>query len=97
VLGETLARLAARAGGDPALAARVREAAGAAPGSGPAADTGAAVARLLMARAFAANPAGVVLVSMLSPRSLAANRAAAEAFDPAAPRPWPAGLGLPAG
>ena len=93
VLGETLARLAARAGGDPALAARVREAAGAAPNS----DPGAAVARLLMARAFAENPAGVVLVSMLSPRSLAANRAAAAAFDPAAPRAWPAGLELPGG
>jgi hypothetical protein len=50
-----------------------------------------------MARAFAENPAGVVLVSMLSPRSLAANRAAAAAFDPAAPRAWPAGLALPGG
>jgi hypothetical protein len=41
-------------------------------------DPEAARAHLLMSRAFALNPEGVVLVPMLSPRSLARNLAAAE-------------------
>lgn len=71
VLGETLAALARRAGADAALRARVRAASGLD-------DPEAALAHLLMSRAFALNPEGVVLVSMLSPRSLARNLAAAE-------------------
>ena len=46
-----------------------------------------------MARAFARNPEGVVLVSMLSSRSLSRNRAAAEA-DPSALSDRLAALGL---
>jgi aryl-alcohol dehydrogenase-like predicted oxidoreductase len=48
-------------------------------------DPKAALARLLLARAFALNPSGVVLVSMFSARSRAANLALAdERPDPAA-------------
>ena len=48
-------------------------------------DPKAALARLLLARAFALNPSGVVLVSMFSARSRAANLALADASpDPAA-------------
>lgn len=48
-------------------------------------DPKAALARLLLARAFALNPAGVVLVSMFSERSREANLALADAApDPAA-------------
>jgi hypothetical protein len=71
VLGETLAVLARRAAGDADLRARLCAAAGLD-------DPEAALAHLLMGRAFALNPDGVVLVSMLSPRSLARNLAAAE-------------------
>lgn len=71
ILGETLAVLARRAAGDAALRARVCAAAGVD-------DPEAALSHLLMSRAFALNPDGVVLVSMLSPRSLARNLAAAE-------------------
>jgi aryl-alcohol dehydrogenase-like predicted oxidoreductase len=71
ILGETLAVLARRAAGDAALRARVCAASGLE-------DPEAALAHLLMSRAFALNPEGVVLVSMLSPRSLARNLAAAE-------------------
>ena len=72
ILGETLARLAARAAADPALRARLVAAA-------EIEDPEAAAASLLMRRAFARNPEGVVLVSMLSARSRARNLAAADA------------------
>ncbi len=63
---------------DPAAKAEVIAAAGIK-------DPKAALARLLLARAFALNPSGVVLVSMFSERSRAANLALAdEAPDPAA-------------
>jgi len=66
-------------GPDPALRARVAAAAGVpADGDGP--------ARVLMARAFALNPEGVVLVSMFSDRSRAANLLAAAEDPKAAPR-----------
>jgi aryl-alcohol dehydrogenase-like predicted oxidoreductase len=64
-----LERLGRRAA-DPAVAPRLREATGIASPS-------RALARLLLARAFALNPEGVVLVSMFSERSRAENLAAA--------------------
>ena len=68
------AALKARAAADPAFRATL--------GAG---DLDAALADRLLARAFAMNPEGVVLVSMFSARSLAANRAAAaRPVDPAA-------------
>lgn len=75
ILGSTLAKLVHRAEDDADFRARVCAAA----------DLGnpeAALARLLMDRAFALNPDGVVLVSMLSPRSLARNVAAASELKP---------------
>lgn len=55
------------------------------PGEGGLTDPEAALSRLLLARAFALNPSGVVLVSMFSARSRAANLALADAApDPAA-------------
>ena len=70
------AALKARAAADPGLRASL--------GAGEG-DLDAAVAARLLARAFALNPDGVVLVSMFSARSLAANLAAAERpVDPAA-------------
>lgn len=76
ILGETLARAVARARAEPELGRAACAAAGLD-------DPEAALASLLMARAFARNPEGVTLVSMLSPRSLARNVAAAEAPPPA--------------
>jgi len=70
VMGETLARLQARAAADPAFRDAVRAAA-------EIGETDAALAHLLLRRAFALNPEGVVLVSMISPRSLARNLKAA--------------------
>jgi aryl-alcohol dehydrogenase-like predicted oxidoreductase len=72
IMGETLAALARRAAADAGFRARACAAAGLE-------DPEAALAQLLMGRAFACNPEGVVLVSMLSPRSLARNLAAAAA------------------
>ncbi len=72
VMGETLAALTRRAAADSELRARVCAAA-------QLDDPEAALARLLMGRAFALNPEGVVLVSMLSARSLARNLDAAAA------------------
>jgi aryl-alcohol dehydrogenase-like predicted oxidoreductase len=70
------AALKARAAADPGFRASL--------GAGEG-DLDAAVAARLLARAFALNPDGVVLVSMFSARSLAANLAAAERpVDPAA-------------
>jgi aryl-alcohol dehydrogenase-like predicted oxidoreductase len=70
------AALRARAGADPAFRARL--------GAGEG-DLDAALSARLLARAFALNPDGIVLVSMFSPRSLAANVATAERpVDPAA-------------
>ena len=70
------AALKARAAADPGLRASL--------GAGEG-DLDAALAARLLARAFALNPDGVVLVSMFSARSLAANLAAAERpVDPAA-------------
>lgn len=66
----SFATLRARTAADPAF----REAV-----TGGAGDVDAALARRLLARAFALNPDGVVLVSMFSERSLAANRAVAGA------------------
>jgi aryl-alcohol dehydrogenase-like predicted oxidoreductase len=72
------AALRARAAADSAFRARVLD------GAGEGALDAALSARLL-ARAFALNPDGVVLVSMFSPRSLAANLSAADRpIDPAA-------------
>ena len=62
--------LEARAAADPAFRAAV---------TGGAGDLDAALSARLLARAFALNPDGVVLVSMFSERSLAENRAVAEA------------------
>ena len=84
IMGENLAALARRAAEDADFRARACEAGGEA-------EAEPALARLLMARAFARNPGGVVLVSMLSARSLARNVAAA-ATAPADP----AGDGLAA-
>lgn len=68
------AALKARAAADPAFRASLGEG-----------ELDAAVAARLLARAFALDPDGVVLVSMFSARSLAANLSAAErAVDPAA-------------
>lgn len=77
ILGASLAAEVRRAGADAGLRARVCAAAGLD-------DPEAALARLLMGRAFALNPEGVVLVSMLSPRSLVRNLTAAEAPAPSA-------------
>jgi aryl-alcohol dehydrogenase-like predicted oxidoreductase len=72
----SLAALKARAAADPGF----RAALGAGQG-----DPGRALGRALLARAFALNPGGVVLVSMFSAASLAENRAVAAAPpDPAA-------------
>ncbi|MFV0244826.1 MAG: aldo/keto reductase [Qingshengfaniella sp.] len=74
----SLQALTRRLKGDPALATRLAEA-------GYAGPPDAAAARLLLARARAANARGVVLSSMFSERSLAANLAGAAAPpDPAA-------------
>lgn len=86
IMGEKLARLSARAAAEPGFRKAACEIAGTE-------DAEAAVAHLLMARAFARNPEGVVLVSMLSSRSLSRNRAAAEA-DPSALSDRLAALGL---
>jgi aryl-alcohol dehydrogenase-like predicted oxidoreductase len=72
IMGETLAGLVRRATDDAAFKARACEAAGLD-------DPEAALARLLMSRAFARNSDGVVLVSMLSPRSLERNLQSAAA------------------
>jgi aryl-alcohol dehydrogenase-like predicted oxidoreductase len=72
IMGEKLTRLQARAAAEPEFRKAACEIAGTQ-------DAEAAVAHLLMARAFARNPEGVVLVSMLSPRSLSRNVAAAGA------------------
>ena len=72
------AALRARAAADPAFRARVLDGAGEG-------DLDSALAAGLLARAFALNPDGVVLVSMFSPRSLAANLTAAQRpVDPVA-------------
>ena len=72
------AALRARAAADPAFRARVLDGAGEG-------DLDSALAARLLARAFALNPDGVVLVSMFSPRSLAANLTAAQRpVDPVA-------------
>lgn len=73
-----LARLGARVARDPAARAEILAATGLS-------EPRDALARLLMARAFALNPEGVVLVSMFSERSRQANLALAEAApDPQA-------------
>lgn len=74
VLGseDTLQALSARLAAAPALAAEVTAAAGIA-------EPRAALAHLLLRRALALNPEGIVLMSMFSPRSLSANMAAAAA------------------
>jgi aryl-alcohol dehydrogenase-like predicted oxidoreductase len=69
------AALRARAAAEPALAAAL----------GGAGEAG--LSRLLVERAFAANPGGVVLVSMFSAASLAANLGPAMAPPPAGPSP----------
>lgn len=71
ILGDRLATLMRRAAADSTFRTRAAEAA-------RIDDPEAALARLLMGRAFARNPEGVVLVSMLSPRSLARNLAVTE-------------------
>jgi aryl-alcohol dehydrogenase-like predicted oxidoreductase len=75
----SLAALRARAAADPGLAARLKAEAGEA-------ELDAALGRLLLARALALNPGGVVLVSMFSEQSRRANLALADAApgDPAA-------------
>jgi aryl-alcohol dehydrogenase-like predicted oxidoreductase len=70
------AALERRMAAEPALAARARAA-----GQG---DAGSGLARLLLARAFALNPDGVVLVSMASEARRAANLAVAADPPPAA-------------
>lgn len=77
-VGGALQALTQQISGDEALRARLTEAGyGGAPGE--------VAARLLLARAFAANAGGVVLASMFSERSRTANIAAAGApIDPAA-------------
>lgn len=73
-----LADLGRRLAANPAARGEIEAATGIA-------DPGAALARLLLARAFALNPGGVVLASMFSARSLAANMALADSPpDPAA-------------
>lgn len=73
-----LATLGARLARDPAARAEVTAATGIE-------DPRAALAQALLARAFALNPDGLVLVSMFSERSRAANLALADAApDPAA-------------
>lgn len=77
-VGGVLAGLERRLAADPAARAEVLAAAGTD-------DPRAALSRLLLARAFALNPAGPVLVSMFSPASRAVNLAAAGAApDPSA-------------
>lgn len=68
----SLAGLEARAAAEPRLAAAIRAEAGLS-------DLAAAIAHLLLARALALNPDGVVLVSMFSDRSRRANLALADA------------------
>ena len=67
------AALRARAAADSAFRARVLDGAGEG-----ALDAALRASARLLARAFALNPDGVVLVSMFSPRSLAANLSAAD-------------------
>jgi aryl-alcohol dehydrogenase-like predicted oxidoreductase len=75
VLGDAAETLRRSAAADSALAARLAAAAAAADGAGQ--GWQAALPGLLLDRAFALNPGGVVLVSMGSPASLAANAARA--------------------
>jgi len=84
VLGDAAETLRRAAAADPALAARL--AAAADQGADRAGQGGwpAGLPGLLLDRAFALNPAGVVLVSMGSPASLAANAARAARPAPAA-------------
>jgi aryl-alcohol dehydrogenase-like predicted oxidoreductase len=74
VLGDATETLRRAAAADPALAARLAAAADQGAGQG---GWRAALPALLLDRAFALNPAGIVLVSMGSPASLAANTARA--------------------
>lgn len=74
-----LATLGARLARDPAMRDEVMAATGLT-------DPRAALARLLLARAFAVNPTGLVLVSMFSEASRAANLALADAAPDPAPR-----------
>ena len=74
----SFAALRARAGADPGLRAMLGGAAGA---------SDEVLARLLLERAFALNPGGVVLVSMFSATSRRRNLAVAAAPPPAGPSP----------
>jgi aryl-alcohol dehydrogenase-like predicted oxidoreductase len=81
VLGDAAETLRRAAAADPALAARLATAAADGAGQG----WQAALPGLLLDRAFALNPEGVVLVSMGSPASLAANAARAARLPGADP------------